>query len=93
MEVPDTSTGADCPDAASQRIVVEVRRRLCSTGHHLLRWIEPEVCDGAVVLRGRVPTYYLKQLAQSVLLTDRLVETIVNLIEVSENGHKAAPVH
>ncbi|MFH1267255.1 MAG: hypothetical protein ABIK89_16125 [Planctomycetota bacterium] len=88
MEVPNTSTDADCPDAASQRIVVEIRRRLCSTGHHVLRLIEPEVCDGAVVLRGRVPTYYLKQLAQSVLLTDRLVETIVNLIEVPQNGHK-----
>jgi hypothetical protein len=31
-----------------------------------------------------VPTYYMKQVAQSVLLADPAVDTVVNLIEVAD---------
>jgi hypothetical protein len=48
-----------------------------------LRRVECEFHDGLVVLRGRVPTYYVKQLAQSILLIDPAVEAIENLIEVA----------
>jgi hypothetical protein len=85
MEVLKISRKTDRPDALSEHRVWEIRRRLRSTGHHVLRTIEFEYGNGVVVLRGRVPSYYLKQLAQSVLLSNPLAEKIVNLIVVSEN--------
>jgi hypothetical protein len=69
---------------ASDGIALEIRRRLCSAGHWALRSIECEYSQGEVVLRGRVPTYYMKQVAQSVLLADPDVDTVVNLIEVAD---------
>jgi hypothetical protein len=42
-----------------------------------------------VILRGCVPTYHLKQIAQAVLLTNRVFRNIVNLIEVSEDSRSA----
>jgi hypothetical protein len=91
MQVLAASAPTDCPEtesAGSECVALEVRRRLHSTGYHLLRLIESEYCNGTIVLRGRVPSYYLKQMAQSVLLTNPLVETIVNLIEVNEDGYR-----
>ena len=70
--------------AGSEGVALEIRRRLRSAGHWALRSIECEYSEGEVVLRGRVPTYYMKQVAQSVLLADPAVETVVNLIEVAD---------
>lgn len=41
---------------------------LLATGHRVLRGIAVTVRDRLVILRGHVPSYYLKQLAQSVVL-------------------------
>ena len=82
VEVPAATTEACRSDTAADQMLAEIRRRLNSKGYHVLRLIDCEYCDGAVVLRGRVPTYYLKQIAQSVLLNDPAVKTIANLIEV-----------
>lgn len=60
-----------------------LQRRLRTEGDMSLRHVECEFHDGLVVLRGRVPTYYVKQLAQSILLIDPAVEAIENLIEVA----------
>ena len=84
----DTCTCEDRRDTASEQVLLEIRRRLCATGHHVLRQIECEYFNGVVVLRGCAPTYYVKQLAQAVLLTSPIVEKVVNLIDVSENGQR-----
>ena len=89
MEALSAGTATECPDVASERIVAEIRRRLHSMGRYTLRSVECEYRDGIVVLHGRVASYYHKQLAQAVLLIDPLVETLVNLIDVSDNGPKA----
>jgi len=60
-----------------------VSRLLRTTGHHELRGVTCEYHDGHVVLRGHVSTYYLKQLAQAVLLTSSEVQWVSNLLEVS----------
>jgi hypothetical protein len=89
-KLPDVSgarvSTTECHDARSNEIAAEIRRRLCSTGHLVLRTVECEYQDGTAVLRGRVPTYYVKQIAQSSLLSSPLVKTVVNLIEVSGTG-------
>ena len=84
----DTCTCKDHRDTASERVRLEIRRRLCAAGYHGLRQIECEYSDGVVILRGCVPTYYVKQIAQAVLLTSPIAERVVNLIDVSENGQR-----
>jgi hypothetical protein len=78
----------DLRDIASERVLLEARRRLRATGHRALRQVECEYFNGVVVLRGRVPTYYAKQIAQAVLLIDPVARRVVNLIDVFENGHR-----
>jgi len=87
MEAALACDALDRSDVASERALTHIRRRLCSTGYHVLREIECECSDGVVVLRGSVSTYYLKQIAQATLLGDPAIKTVVNLIEVSSNDH------
>jgi osmotically-inducible protein OsmY len=42
-----------------------VARALCATGYGSLRGIAVTVRDRVVILEGRVPSYYLKQVAQA----------------------------
>ena len=41
--------------------------RLAKTGYQTLRSVECSFRDGRIVLRGEVPSYYHKQLAQEVV--------------------------
>jgi osmotically-inducible protein OsmY len=47
-----------------------------------LRQICCEVCAGVLILRGRVSSYYLKQVAQTVVARAEGVQRIDNQIEV-----------
>lgn len=59
-----------------------VAARLKKSSYHSLRRIGCDVHDGVVVLRGQVPSYYLKQVAQALLLDMPEVEVLVNQVEV-----------
>lgn len=50
------------------RLAERVERALCATGYGPLRSVEVTVHERLVVLGGRVPSYYLKQLAQTTAL-------------------------
>ena len=43
-----------------------IERRLRATGYGALREIEVTIHDGNVILGGRVPSYYLKLIAQAI---------------------------
>lgn len=63
-------------------LVERLRRALLSSPHHALRTISCTLLHGVVTLRGCVPTYYAKQMAQAVVFSvDRLLE-ISNEVEV-----------
>ncbi|HEY7422952.1 MAG TPA: BON domain-containing protein [Gemmataceae bacterium] len=47
------------------RLAERVERALCATGYGPLRRIEVAVHARLVILAGRVPSYYLKQVAQA----------------------------
>lgn len=47
-----------------------------------LRRIECRLDDGVLVLRGRVPTYYLKQLAQTICRSLIGIRLVVNELRV-----------
>ncbi len=59
-----------------------VERALCATGYLSLRAVEVSACDGQIVLRGRVPSYYMKQVAQAVGLAIAGVRGLHNHLDV-----------
>lgn len=70
-------------ERTSSSLLDEIRSRLHSSGQPMLRRVECEYHEGIVILRGRAPTYYLKQVAQSIVLSHPDVEELVNQIEVA----------
>lgn len=58
------------------------RERLAITGYRTLRTVECSFRDGRMILRGEVPSYYHKQLAQESVRDFPHVAQIVNDIEV-----------
>jgi osmotically-inducible protein OsmY len=57
-------------------------RRLRGSSFLALRTIDCEYREGVLTLRGRLPTYYLKQVAQEVVAEVEGVERVSNSIEV-----------
>lgn len=58
---------------------------LDSMGYIPLRRLDVEIHDSRVVLRGSVPTFYLKQLAQCTIRMISADCEIVNLVEVIDS--------
>lgn len=59
------------------------QRRLHASTYTSLRGVRCETQDGAVVLRGRVASFYLKQLAQEAVRHADAACSIVNELEVA----------
>ncbi len=57
-------------------------RLLLSSGYPILRTLRCEVRDAVVLVRGVVPTYYLKQMAQALVQQLDGIQGIKNLVEV-----------
>jgi osmotically-inducible protein OsmY len=59
-----------------------IQRRYHRSPYLPLRKIDCFLDDGVLTLRGRVPTYYLKQLAQSIGVSTHGVHQVVNELRV-----------
>ena len=66
----------------SQSVEHAARLRLAKTGYQTLRSVKCSFRDGRIVLRGEVPSYYHKQLAQESVRNAPHIAQIVNHIEV-----------
>ncbi len=57
-------------DRANKDLAIEdrVKSVLQSSSYHHIQQVSCEVNDGVLILRGRVPSYYLKQIAQTAVL-------------------------
>jgi osmotically-inducible protein OsmY len=64
-------------------LVERVKRALRVNGYGPLRCIEVAVQSRLVILRGRVPSYYLKQIAQTVALAVLGTHQVRNDLNVS----------
>lgn len=64
----------------------KVSQQLQGTGHLRLRNVTVEENQGHVTLKGRVPSYYLKQLAQTVAVSVGGVGEIRNELTVELAG-------
>jgi BON domain len=72
----------DLESTNSQVLAEAVGRALASTGYLELRNLRVNVIDDLAKLVGQVPSYYLKQLAQSAVKRVPGVARVVNAVEV-----------
>jgi hypothetical protein len=72
----------EAPPSRRTTIDREAECRLRRSGYLALRDVSCDVRAGVVRLRGRLPTYYLKQVAQAVVAEVEGVRRIINLIDV-----------
>ena len=62
-----------------QRVIEALR----ASGYRAMRNIDVTVAKGMVILRGRVPSYYLKQIAQTAARSVRGVYELCNELDVA----------
>ena len=73
---------------SSARLIYDLRLALRRGGHSELRRVEICLDDkGIVILKGRVPSFYLKQLAQEIARGMVPDDVLCNRLEVSNNPH------
>ena len=77
-----TNFGDDQPEQIDLELHVRIQQALKSTGYKALRNIGVAAYEGHVRLNGRVPTYYLKQVAQTKVMSIEEVKTVKNAISV-----------
>lgn len=77
---PDTTAGPD------DRLRAAALALLRCSGYRPLARLNCEVRDGRAVLTGVVPSFYLKQLAQELLLRLEELRGVLNLLEVRPGG-------
>lgn len=78
------ATGFPCSEqyAFARGLEVAAARCLGECGYPALRRVACEYRDGTITLRGRVPSYFLKQLAQSVVRHCAGVKRVENCLQV-----------
>jgi hypothetical protein len=81
LELPGRSR-EDCPvDAA---LSVRVQETLRNSPYRRLHLISTEVRDGVATLRGRVPTFHMKQVAQCLLADVKGLVRVDNRLQVAD---------
>lgn len=68
--------------AAGAATLELVQRRLRESSYYYLRTISCAFEEGVLTLRGRVPSYYLKQTVQALAEKVEGVQQVVNLVDV-----------
>jgi osmotically-inducible protein OsmY len=72
----------DDREISDQAIAEEAQRRLRASGYVSLRSVKCKCRNNIVTLSGRLPSFYLKQLAQTEVLAVPFVAALVNNIDV-----------
>lgn len=70
-------------ESADFELAGRIERTLASTGYLPLRSVVVKVHEGLVTLKGRVPSYYMKQMAQTAAMQHQVIEMLCNDIEVA----------
>jgi osmotically-inducible protein OsmY len=67
-----------------EAVLAEVRLRFHRSPYQELHDVKCEFHEGVLTLRGRVPSAFLKQIAQSIVFSMERVEAIDNRLEIAE---------
>lgn len=70
------SDNVDC------HVFIEVQRKLRDSGYPSLGKLTCRVVEGQIILKGQVPSFYLKQVAQTLAASIDEHQIVKNLIEV-----------
>lgn len=65
-------------------IRIDAEQKLLANPHFLNRDIRCDFHEGVLILRGRVRSYYHKQIAQTIAASVNGVEQVINQIDVGE---------
>jgi osmotically-inducible protein OsmY len=76
------------PISTSQQIVEGAENCLRHNSYLALKNVRCDFHEGALILRGCLPTYYLKQVAQQTVSRLEGVDRIVNEIEVVASSRR-----
>lgn len=68
----------------SQAVASIAQRKLYASPYASLRRVTCHFHEGVLTLRGRVPTYHMKQVTQTIVALIEGVEQVVNRVEVCE---------
>ena len=63
-------------------VAQQAQRRLSSSDYYSMRSVRCEYHEGVLTLRGRLPSFYLKQIAQTLVVSVHGVETVSNRVDV-----------
>ncbi len=66
-----------------QVVQTQAQSRLRKSGYHELRFVLCEFHEGVLTLRGQVPSFYLKQVAQELIRRLDGAEEVNNRLEVA----------
>jgi osmotically-inducible protein OsmY len=86
MDAVQPTPGLLAQSLEDLRLAECVQRALCATGYMPLRGIEVTVHARVVILAGRVPSYYLKQVAQTTALAVPGAQQVRNDLQVGRPG-------
>jgi osmotically-inducible protein OsmY len=78
-------------DMTPIKVLENVRRRLQESPYGFQRRVDAAYEDGVLTLRGRVPTFFLKQTAQALVAKVDGVRQVVNLVDVPINAALPRP--
>lgn len=67
---------------SSVHVVTQAAHALKKSSHPSLRKLSVEGTEGALIISGRVTSYYLKQLAQETIMSCREGLQLVNKVDV-----------
>lgn len=79
-----------CRPDSSSKLVARAHTRLRESGHVVLGHLRCDYHEGVLIVRGSVGTWYLKQVAQELLMQLPDVEQVLNLVEVRIMGSTTA---
>jgi len=82
------SRTADERLSGARQIVEAVMCRLQKCGYPALGTIRVDFHEGVLVLRGHLPSYYLKQVAQTVVARVEGVQQVDNRVQVCDTPSK-----
>ena len=74
---------APAEEISLERAAASIREELAASPYAPLRRVSCVLEGDTLILSGRVPSFYLKQLAQKSAIDHKAVEKIVNRIEVA----------
>ena len=73
------------PDQRDANSALDLQRQFQRSPYHSLRRLTCAVAGGRIVVRGRVPCFYMKQLAQTLAAKTVGLEQIESRIEVDSD--------